>query len=104
MPDEIRLLARNSTFEHPALGVGYTDRPGQALRHEPEAISLDAQAELALRSQLAARAAQLDEWRARRAAVARELDCAYPSAYSATSGRSFDRQRQLDRLDAKLTT
>jgi hypothetical protein len=103
VPDEIRLLARNSTFEHATLGVGYTDRIGRALHDEPEAISVEAQDDLALRAQRAAREAQLDEWRERRAAVARELEWLY-SQRLRRDVRSQLRtvQRQLDRLDLKL--
>src|SRR5215831_7765468 len=36
--DSPRLLARNSTHEHPMLGTGYTDDESRALREEPEAV------------------------------------------------------------------
>jgi hypothetical protein len=95
--ETLRLLHARSQY-------GYTDRPDLALRSEPEAISQEAQDALAARSQRAARDAQLEEWRERRGAVARELQWLYSQRLRRdvrTQLRAV--QRQLDRLDRKLT-
>src|SRR5215831_11630716 len=72
--DSPRLLARNSTYEHPMLGTGYTDEPSRALSDEPEAVPSDYQALLTARADRNARQAQLAEWESHRASILREID------------------------------
>lgn len=74
VPDAPRLLHRDSTYPHPTLGTGYTDRPDQAVFDEPEAISVQEQELLTARVRRQERQAQLAEWEQRRAAIEREID------------------------------
>jgi hypothetical protein len=94
--DQPRLLCRASQY-------GYTDRLDQALLDEPEAISREDQVIITARSHRTAHALQLQEWEARRDAIARELSWLYSQRLQRdvrTSLRSL--QRNLDRLDQKL--
>jgi hypothetical protein len=98
--DTPRLLARNSTREHPTLGVGYTDEPGRAVRDEPEAISVADQLALAARARQTERERQLDEWTTRRAAIQREIDWLHSQRFqSDVSNATRVLRRQLARLD-----
>jgi len=98
--DAPRLLARNSTREHPLLGVGYTDELDHAMRDEPEAVPLDYQQLLTARAHRTARQAQLDEWATRRASIQREIDWLYSQRFQVDVSKALRvLRRQLDRLD-----
>ena len=100
MLDTPRLLARNSTREHPCLGVGYTDELDRALRDEPEAVPVEYQALLTARSRRDARLAQLAEWELRRKSIQREIDWLHSQRFQADVNKSLRvLRRQLSRLD-----
>jgi hypothetical protein len=101
--DAPRLLARNSTREHPVLGVGYTDEADRALRNEPEAVPMDYQQLLVARARRDARHEQLREWQQRRAAIQREIDWLHSQRFQADVSKSLRvLRRQLDRLDTLI--
>jgi len=101
--DTPRLLARNSTREHPLLGVGYTDELDHAMRDEPEAVPLDYQQLLTARAHRTARQQQLAEWEQRRASIQREIDWLYSQRFQADVNKSLRvLRRQLDRLDKMI--
>jgi hypothetical protein len=100
VPDVPRLLARNSTREHPVLGVGYTDETDRALRDEPEAVPMDYQQLLVARARANARSEQLREWEQRRAAIQREIDWLHSQRFQSDVSKSLRvLRRQLDHLD-----
>lgn len=95
--DSPRLLHRRS--QH-----GYTDRLDLALPHEPEAISAADQAFLTARAQRAQHQVQLQEWEARRAAIAREIDWLYSQRFARDVSKTLRTlRRQLDRVDKQIT-
>lgn len=96
VPDPVRLMHRDSTH-------GYTDNPALAMPREPEAVPYATQTQITARAHRVAREAEADEWRERRAAVAREIDWLY-SQRKRRSIRSEMRAlaRQLERLDALI--
>lgn len=82
---------------------GYTQRPGQALRHEPEAVAVDVQRQLTADATERARERERETWLASRARLQAELEH--------LRGQPFSRQvasdlgvlkRMIARLDAKL--
>jgi hypothetical protein len=98
--DMPRLLARNSTRDHPMLGVGYTDEPHRALRDEPEAVPADYQQLLTARAQRTARQEQLREWEQRRAEIAKQIDWLHSQRFTTDVSKSLRvLRRQLARLD-----
>jgi hypothetical protein len=100
LSDPPRLLARNSTHEHPMLGTGYTDEPDRAMRDEPEAVSVSDQLVLAARAHRTARERQLEEWQTRRASIQREIDWLHSQRFQADVSKSLRvLRRQLSRLD-----
>src|SRR5262249_46449649 len=101
--DTPRLLARNSTREHPMLGTGYTDEPGRALREEPEAVSVEDQQLLAARARRDARVAQLAEWELRRKSIQREIDWLHSQRFQQDVSKGLRvLRRQLARLDRMI--
>jgi hypothetical protein len=94
--DTPRLLHRCSQY-------GYTSDPSRALFAEPEAISAEAQAALALATSRRERDAQLAEWNQRKAAIERELAWLHSQRFHRdvrSSVRAL--QRQVDQLDRKI--
>jgi hypothetical protein len=96
--DQPRLLHRHSQY-------GYTDRPERALYREPEAVSVEAQEQLTLSARRAEHAQQVEQWRERRAAIAREVAWLYSQRFRRDVGSSVRAlERQLERLDQRIAS
>lgn len=103
MLDAPRLLHRDSTYPHPVLGTGYTDRLDRCVLGEPEAVSAEEQALITARVHRTERAAQLEEWVERRAAIQREVDWLYSQRLHQDVGKALRvLRRQLDRIDRHI--
>lgn len=101
--DTVRLLHRDSTYCHPALGTGYTDRPSHALFAEPEAISVEAQRELTAAAERNAHQLQVQEWQLHRAEIDRRIGWLYSQRLRAdVSAQLHQLRRQLERIDRKI--
>ena len=97
MADAPRFLHRHSQF-------GYTTDPSRALHHEPEAISVQAQHELALAAQRRAHDARLEQWREHRAEIERRIGWLYSQRLRRDVRQQLRSLRyQLDRLDEQIT-
>ena len=82
---------------------GYTHRPGQALRHEPEAVGADVQRQLTVEAMQRARAAERETWLASRARLQAELDHLRGQPFSRAVASDLGvLKRMIARLDAKL--
>ena len=96
MPDPVRLLHKRSAH-------GYTSNPARALFAEPEAVGSEIQRAITAEVHQSAHDRQVEQWRERQAAIARELEWLKSQRFrrdvrSAVRGL----ERQLAQLDHRI--